>query len=185
MMMTHKYVEVVTISPAAGVPASYQFTTNGLYDPNVTGTGHQPSFFDNMTAIYDHYHVARSRCRFSILSTQSFRCSAYIDDDNTAAGDPTLAAEQASAKSRSFSLNPITTFRPVIKTLVWDSKDYFGGDIWDNTELQGTSASNPAELSNFTLSLQVADASTATTWIVSVELEYDAWWSEVKTQAQN
>lgn len=56
-MVTMRYQERFDINPTTGVPGSYILSANGLYDPNVTGTGHQPRGFDQLMAMYRHYEV--------------------------------------------------------------------------------------------------------------------------------
>ena len=48
-----------------GSLASKVFTCNGLYDPDVSGTGHQPRGFDQMMALYDHYVV--TKCKMTVM----------------------------------------------------------------------------------------------------------------------
>lgn len=38
-----------------------QFALNGLFDPDITGTGHQPLGFDQIKALYDNYRVHSAR----------------------------------------------------------------------------------------------------------------------------
>lgn len=45
----------------AGVQDEYVFSANGLYDPDISGTGHQPLGFDQWMSMYDHYTVVGSR----------------------------------------------------------------------------------------------------------------------------
>lgn len=40
-----------------GSADAHVFTCNGLYDPDITGSGHQPRGFDQLMALYDHYVV--------------------------------------------------------------------------------------------------------------------------------
>jgi hypothetical protein len=61
-----RYGEQVTLNPGSGSNASYVFAMNGLYDPNITGTGHQPYGFDEYCAAagagpYNRYTVVKSR----------------------------------------------------------------------------------------------------------------------------
>lgn len=52
------YCEKLTLNPgAAGIPAGNVFRANGLYDPNQTGTGHQPMGFDELMTAYERYTV--------------------------------------------------------------------------------------------------------------------------------
>ena len=54
------YVETVTLTTdTAGVfGAGTTFRLNSLYDPNLTGTGHQPYGYDQMAALYKRYIVS-------------------------------------------------------------------------------------------------------------------------------
>jgi len=51
-----KYSEAYTFSAAAS-PSVQQWNLNSAFDPNQTGTGHQPSFFDTFSGIYSRYYV--------------------------------------------------------------------------------------------------------------------------------
>jgi len=57
-----KYAEAVTVTGIG--PQVYQWNLNGLYDPNRTGTGHQPYGYDQLcgpvgTSLYNRYRVFR------------------------------------------------------------------------------------------------------------------------------
>lgn len=52
--VTFLYHEVFNLDAAAGTIATYVFSANGCYDPNITGIGHQPRGFDQLMALYDH-----------------------------------------------------------------------------------------------------------------------------------
>jgi len=54
------YADYFTIDPGIGSAGSYIFSCNGLYDPNITGTGHQPHGFDQMMVNYNNYIVTSS-----------------------------------------------------------------------------------------------------------------------------
>ncbi len=42
-------------------PTSYIFRLTGLYDPNQTGVGHQPYYFDQWCTFYDRYRVLNTK----------------------------------------------------------------------------------------------------------------------------
>lgn len=52
-----KYVEQVSINTTANIFSDYQYRLNSLFDPNLTGTGHQPYGFDQMATMYNRYRV--------------------------------------------------------------------------------------------------------------------------------
>lgn len=45
----------------AGVADARIFSCNGIYDPDISGTGHQPTGFDEFMAFYDHYRVISAK----------------------------------------------------------------------------------------------------------------------------
>jgi len=141
----------------------------------------QPMYFDNLALIYDHYTVFKSRIRLQVIADVNFRASLYIDDDASAATSAQTAAEQPSAAM--FRISPPTTFRPLMLTRSWDAKAYFGGDIFDNDNLQGTVSANPSEISVYTFQIAAADGTSTVAWTLAVEIEFDTVWDELKTQA--
>jgi len=57
--------EFFTLDPTAGgLTATRVFCANGMFDPDITGAGHQPRGFDQLMALYDHYVVIGSKIRF-------------------------------------------------------------------------------------------------------------------------
>lgn len=85
MIMTHRYCANQSVQSSTGVMANYVFSCNGMYDPDITGTGGQPLYFDQMTAIYNHYTVIGSKVTIKVLnaspSTGIIGCGILINDD--------------------------------------------------------------------------------------------------------
>lgn len=174
----HKYAELASFTAGAGTTSTRLFSCNGLFDPDITATGHQPSYFDTLTSIYDHYTVFRSSIRVQVLpSTNSLQVGLYIDDDTTTASFVQQAAEQGTGV-----LGVLTSqaARPLVLRRTWNAKEYFGGDIFDNDNLQGTSSANPTEQSYFVLSVNSFDG-LAFAYNVAYEIVYEAVWDELKT----
>lgn len=68
-----KYHQTITLDPTVytlGATGSnvYQFSANSLYDPDVTGTGHQPMFFDNYMLLYKKWRVDSSRISVTVVN---------------------------------------------------------------------------------------------------------------------
>jgi hypothetical protein len=67
-----RYAEQMTFNPGSATNSSNVFSANGCYDPNVTGTGHQPYGFDEYCAAgaagpYNRYTVLRSRMKVVVF----------------------------------------------------------------------------------------------------------------------
>jgi len=69
---TFSYSDMVTVNGlAAGAFQGHAFNGNGLYDPDDTGTGHQPRGFDQMKALYRTYKVNASTIRVRFVGTST------------------------------------------------------------------------------------------------------------------
>lgn len=187
MMMTHKYQETVSLTIPFSVGMVRQFMScNGMYDPNVSLGGHQPLYFDQMSALYDHYVVVGSKITvtFPPPADSNMNVGIYIDDDanNTFTSSDTVA-EQTQATRK--LLSPNATY-PIRLTKKWSAKKYFGGSILANTELQGTSTTNPTEQSYYFIYCQSQTSPTAAyTYNLIVSIEYIAIWKELKEVASS
>lgn len=74
MFAQHKYVEDFAFAAdnLTGLMGSdYAFRLNSLYDPNFTGTGHQPQGFDQMTPLYGRYTVYKVRISIRLITASS------------------------------------------------------------------------------------------------------------------
>lgn len=62
MVTKMRYSDVISINATSGLIGTHVFRANGLYDPDLTGTGHQPLGFDQfMGVMYNHYCVLGSK----------------------------------------------------------------------------------------------------------------------------
>ena len=52
-----KYVEAVVLQSVAGAVGRNVYSPQNMFDPNNTGTGHQPMFWDQFTPLYGKYKV--------------------------------------------------------------------------------------------------------------------------------
>lgn len=66
---TIRYVDVYTLTSASNGIAKQYMRMNSLFDPDQTGTGHQPYYFDQFAALYNRYTVLGSKltAEFSLL----------------------------------------------------------------------------------------------------------------------
>jgi len=60
LVTTMRYSDRIAITSTSGGVGAYVFSMNGLYDPDITSTGHQPMYFDTYGAIYESYRVISS-----------------------------------------------------------------------------------------------------------------------------
>lgn len=186
LINTLSYTELVSVNVTAGTAGlSYAWVANGLYDPNRTGTGHQPLYFDQLIALYNHYTVLRSRISVTIgyptvVGVNSIVGSLYLDDDNTGKPDALQAAEMPFAKSVMWK--PAVDPQPTLYAS-FDAAKVFGGSPASNDNLYGTASSNPSEVSQFFVQTWDNTLTGATAVQLYVKLEFDVLWDELTTIA--
>lgn len=68
-----RYVDDFDLEATNTTSTSYLFRANDLYDPNYTGTGHQPRGFDQWTSMYNKFVVIGSKAtvHFAIQETEA------------------------------------------------------------------------------------------------------------------
>lgn len=182
LKMTHKYSMNVTMNSAA-TPTHHLFSANGLYDPDLTGVGHQPSYFDTMATIYRHYTVLTSRIKVTLTHVASDTYNlpvrwAVWKNDNGSAGAIGIDTIWETSQVSSRVLAHAATSAQVAR-MNWSAKKTFGGDILDNDELQGSLATNPAEQTTYVVTIQSLSGNDSTVY-ATIEIEYDAIWDELQ-----
>lgn len=185
LAIAHKYVETVTLTSTSGSLASNLFRCNGMFDPNQSGTGHQPMYFDELAAIYDHYTVIRSEIKITAALASTTKeggvLAVYIDDDTTVANTLQTALEQ---NTSSYKMLCNEQGQQVVLKKKW-SAESFGPSPLDNDNLQGTGSTDPSEQSYFVVQWQSigTPAPASAQLALTCEVTYYAIWDELKTNS--
>ena len=142
--MTHRYTQRKGVSGAANFQELW--SCNGLFAPAVGGGGHQPLYYDQLTAIYNHYTVVASRIKaWFVCLDQTGNIAWYpsvgIDDDSVPSGNMGITQEEGRTVNSGLAL---TQGRVVLRKS-WKPKASYGGDPLGDPNLQGTISANPTE----------------------------------------
>lgn len=155
------YTSRFALTPTvADTLTTHLFACNGLYDVNITGTGHQPLGFDQFMSIYNHYEVLGSKCvvDFNVKGTSTATAAVvvgvHVNDDNIIhSNNLNQMIENGKVRYKTLSLEK-NTARLVCK---WSQKKTFGTTARGNNEMRGTGSSNPSEMSKFAIFTQAMD----------------------------
>jgi len=68
-----KYRQNISLDPAAanlgaGGSNTWVFSANGIYDPDITGTGHAPMYYDYLASVYQAYRVNFSKIKVTVVN---------------------------------------------------------------------------------------------------------------------
>ncbi len=163
--LSFRYADRITIDAGgSGAVALYQFSTNGMYDPDTTGTGHQPLGFDQWlgtstsTGLYNHYCVYKSKinvkaCSQAADGTGQFILLLGISDDTTVSLDANALMENPTYKH--VVGGSIGSGKDIVSlSHSFDSSNYFGISqtaLYADPTLQGNNGNNPSEQAHFSI----------------------------------
>jgi len=174
-----RYATSTSIACTASTVASYVFSCNGLFDPDITSTGHQPMGFDQLMLSYNHYCVTGSKINVAFRNTASVPINVAIRvvaDATVSTNADTilefglLNTDICETKNVSGSTRRLTESVSMRKIQGVD-------DVLDVAEMQGTVAANPLEQSYYHVSIWDPQAQGGTVFI-DVIIEYVAVFME-------
>lgn len=141
-----RYCARVTLNPGPGLAGVYVFSTNGMYDPDITGAGHQPLGFDQWMALYNSYQVLSSKIHVEFANldgTYPQICGVTARSDATPVTDIETALESAQDYGKLVSVAGGGKANTSI-TKYCDNRLFIGRSTNDNS-MRGDSSANPAE----------------------------------------
>lgn len=172
-----------TLDGGAGTAGTYVFSANGLYDPNITGVGHQPTGFDQLMAIYGSYTVTKATIKVGFWNTQvipmlvglsiqtfpgvSTDARVYIENQDCVW---TMLEPLAGADGANAAGGPSIKFL----TLECDMRKQARTDIFNDVTWSGFGTSNPGAQKYFHIFAESADGSTnpgAIGFVTSIDYE--------------
>lgn len=145
-----RYCDYIALNPGAGgIAAVHVFAANGLYDPDITGIGHQPSGFDQLMQLFDHYTVISAKCRveaFSADATYGQWIGVATMDQNGVLADQRAYIEGGHSNWNQVSPSTYGYQNAAVVEQTFSCKKFLGRpNPLDEDSLRGNSTQNPAE----------------------------------------
>ncbi len=173
----------ISASSGTGTAGAYVFSANGLFDPNITGTGGQPMGFDQMMLFYNHYTVLRSRIRVMCATTSTGAPCVGIAITGNAT--PLTSVEQIMEVGKLnfvwLEQGAVSNSRATLHAAVDLAKFNGYRNIMDENDARGDVASNPTEQTYYIIYVWFPLDTTIVTAGLSVFLEYDTVFHEPKS----
>ena len=183
-LVKHRYVDndVYLNSTSGGSPATYVFSANGMYDPDITGVGHQPLGFDEMTTLYNHFTVVGCKITYTIVSQDNGYAhivAVKLGTDTTPTADMENLLENGKCR---WALLPRADGGVVKKLTLRVNPNKFLGisKPMSEDDLKGTAAENPAKQAYLQLSCGPLQAQDTYGVRGQVVIEYTAVWTSPK-----
>lgn len=185
-----KYVDSFVLDiGVAGAIAKHAFRANSIYDPDYTGTGHQPMMHDLWLQLYNHYVVTGSRITLRVydsspVNTTPKLLGIMLNDDLTTPSTWSEVLEQGTTKYT--IVNPGNPNKVPAVSCNYSARKFFNvTDIKDNVNRIGAAqGNNPSDEAYFTcFALPYDQTSDLGAFRVLVTIEYAVDFSEPKDQA--
>jgi len=175
------YYDVATISTGAGSAGTRVYSTNGLYDPDITGAGHQPMPFDQLMLSFEHYVCMSAKMTVNFKNTSTTNTQSIAISLN--AGTTPITAYGSLCENGVLVRDRLGMYpySDSVKTLTMPvSVGKFGDvrNLLDNPSYEGSVAANPVEQSYFHISVWNPDTVSSTDCICEIYIEYFAVFRE-------
>jgi len=188
---TLKYVDFgLSLNPGVGgTLATYTFSANGLYDPNITGVGHQPMGFDQLIPFYNHYTVIGARIKATFINT-SATSQCFVGIMATAASSISTTnfgtlIEQGNITYTNLALSGQDASQVDLIHKVSIGKFMGRRNILSEDDFRGSAAANPTEQVYFQLVAAPHSSVDLAALVVNVEVEYITIFTEPKELASS
>lgn len=185
----HRYLENYQLQTSVGAPAVYTFAVNSLYDPNYTGTGHQPMGFDQMAAIFQSYTVVGVNASIKVWNRDAdefIGFAIYFSEFATISIGIQGLLEQGALK---YHVLPPAGINPAVRTLkagISVKKFFKVNNIMDDDLCRGTTTSSPSRLLYMHVIMWQPDGgSTSAGGSFYLTLDQLAIWHRPNTMAQS
>lgn len=179
--------QLITLNPgAAGIAASHVWSANGLYDPDITGTGHQPAGFDQLMLFYNHYTVTHAKITVTFANqdtTNGQTVAIFIADTDTTYSDIRQPIENGNCTFSELNLKNNSPDQKTLTANVDIRKFMARKSVMDDPTLYGTSSGNPTDQVYFILTAAPQAVTDSSNIGCQTTIEYNVVFTERKRVA--
>lgn len=173
----------------------YQFRANSVYDPNLTGVGHQPMGHDQLAALYDKYRVYNAKivltaaCNTGYAALLAIRPHAGLNAYSGAATPDELWEQDGVVSTRLIGPSTAAVYSAGKLGASCNVARIFGVTAASHRAddyFAATVGNNPQNQAIFNILLRTIDGGAATfNCFVTVEITYDVEFYDQKTLGQS
>lgn len=176
-----RYCDVYTLTSTTGATTSRVFRANGCNDPDYTGVGHQPMFWDQWTAIYNYYCVLGSKIHVTFKGTSSYSTVVCLQGSSTTSLSSTVSTYLEQNNGVHTIVGPSNTM-PEELFMTYSPLEQMGQEVKnDGSSMTAVGADPSAGEGTYYYGLlaTTSDAASTSTVDVIVEIEYTVKFSEL------
>jgi len=148
MIVKMRYCDTNQLNADGSAASTVTYALNGLFDPDVTGVGHQPMGFDQFAALYQSYKVLGARVTFEACGAPSGSTSdQYVGfqfHENSSYTPSNIVQIIERGRERHKVLGNQTN--RAYLTMNWSAKKWYSKENYSGQDTAGTISANPTEI---------------------------------------
>lgn len=185
---THlRYTESVSLT-GSSAPAAQVFRMNSCFDPDLTGTGTQPTYFDQLSTVYGIYCVIGALAYVEFINpstTESFYTACVFSDQNISSLSVEALTETKYMKSNQVSYSPgpnrIKVSMPYMRTAqIMGQKE-----IESDANMYAGIGSNPNDQWFLIIKIAATDGVTSISGNIRVEILYHVIFKDLTSPGES
>lgn len=188
-----RYVDWATLDPGAGGSAAVHVVkSNGCYDPNFTGVGHQPRGFDQFMSLYDHFCVIGAKITVDVTTGYGsafapLMVGVALKDTTTAYTNANDYMEGRNVVSRIIGGTSISgNANTAHFTKTFSTRKFLGrSHPLSDPQLKGNISSDPTELASFHIFAAPLASTDENILTINYRIEYLVVFIEPKQPSQS
>lgn len=191
------YTDTVNLSNSVGALKNHIFHVNNLFDPDFSGIGHQPRYFDTFcgadggTAPYEFYRVFSAKVTAKFIQDNTgvgAICDVGVNIRPSTAAPPITSNEmREQKKNRSKVLSIASGSNNIMTVTNYASiKKILGiNDVKDNSQLLAAYSTGPTSLVSADVWMQPVDGASTTSIYARVTIEFICQFTKMNTTAES
>jgi hypothetical protein len=169
------------LNSTSGSVGLQTFRWNSVFDPDLSGGGHQPLYLDQFTAVYDNYVVTDAWAVIKFVNTSAAPIIVGVNTDDNTSGSTNLDTLCEQNHSSSALVPPLSgsqsskTFK-----IKWDYAQVIGDNPYSSQGAKTAVTADPTQISVLQCYMATADASSNSCYM-DAYLYQNVLFTELKT----
>lgn len=168
-----RYCQQFVMTSTSGTMATQVFRSNSIFDPDLTGVGHQPLGHDEWAVLYNNYKVKQARITLQPGNTNTnpvILAVTRTDSTTGASGNMDSVCEQPATKWVTLATSTGGPSARTLKMGYVSSKQY--PQLGKDDSLRPAFGNNPAEGNYWVVKMQSIDAGQTINLPILVTIDY-------------
>lgn len=171
-----RYGQPIAINNTLGSMGHWVFRANGMFDPDFSGSGHQPRGYDQLMQMYEHYQVIGAKITvIGRSNVTDFVTVLTLQNTSTVTAS---VADYLEARPQHTVIAPSDDLS-VKCSLKFSQKDFFGSGQLD-PDYKGTVSTNPGQDCYFVVAQTTMDPTSQVEFKGFAIIDYIAVFTEAK-----